>query len=235
MFVVVFLCLSLVIGVRGDAYEVIAKSGSTPTIDGSIGAIEWEDANYVSFNETTVYVKQDGVNLYIGFNISDATFFALDSAMFFIDIDHDQSATLQPDDVAIVVLRNGTLLEANVTGGSWNMWIEVSGWTASVNDSGDVWQVEFSISYSKIEVTAGIPKTIGAAFAASDDGAYPSTWPPTSPSEPVDSSPARWGDINSTGYDWVPEFSSFLFLPLFIATASFVALYATFVHKRRLK
>jgi len=236
VFVGVFLCLSLVIGVRGNTDEIVAKPGSTPTINGSIGATEWEDADYVSFNETTVYVQQDGENLYIGFNISDATLdpMFVDLASVFIDVNDDGNATLQPDDIGITVFRDETLSEANVTDGTWNfMNVSVSGWTAKVHDAGDVWQVEISISYSKIGVTAGVPKTIGAAFAAwnADVGGNPSTWPPTL----VETNPATWGDITSNEYNWVPEFSSLLFLPLLIAVASFAALYATFVNKRRLK
>jgi len=54
-------------------YEIIAIAGSTPTIEGIISPGEWDDANSETFNETTVFVKQDGVNLHIAFNATDNT------------------------------------------------------------------------------------------------------------------------------------------------------------------
>jgi hypothetical protein len=227
----------MVIGVRGHnpEYEIVAVYGSTPTIDGSISVGEWDDAALVSFNNTEVFVKQDGVNFYIGFNISDATFNE-DSVGFGIDVDHDGDLTLQPDDVGLGVNRTGTLIEANVTGGTWTI-TELSGWTAVVNSTFDVWQAEFNITYSKINVVAGLEKTIGVFFFCFRglEGSSPEvfSWPPRYIE--IYENPSMWGDITSTGYNWIPEFPSATILPLFMAISMLTAILTKKKLQRKLK
>lgn len=223
------LCLSfMVVGVRGHnpAYEVVAVYGSTPAIDGSISVGEWSDAASVSFNNTEVFVKQDGINLYIGFNNSATQFHDDDAVNIFIDVDHDGSLTLQSDDVGLGVYRNGTLLEANVTGGTWALK-EVSGWTAVVNSNLDMWQVEFNVTYSKINVVAGVEKTIGVVFVCYRglEGSSPEmfSWPPGISAGPG-GNPSMWGAITSAGHNWIPEFPSFLILPLFMIATLLTAI-----------
>ena len=202
------LCMSfMVVGVRGHnpAYEVVALYGSTPAIDGSISVSEWSDAASVSFNNTEVFVKQDGINLYIGFNNSDDQFHDDDIIVVAIDVDHDGSLTPQADDVGLGVYRNGTVGEANVTGGTWG-FREVSGWTAEVNSALDVWQVEFNITYSKVNVVAGVEKTMGVVFVRYRglNASSPEmlSWPPgMEPSDPM-GNPSTWGAITSAGYNW---------------------------------
>jgi len=217
------LCLSfLVIGAGGHNpdYELVAVYGSTPSIDGSISVGEWSDAAPVSFNNTKVFVKQDGINLYIGFNNSETQFHNDDAVNILIDVDHDGSLTLQSDDVGLGVYRNGTLIEANVTGGTWTI-TEVSGWTATVNSTFDMWQVEFNITYSKISVVAGVEKTIGVVFVCwrGLEGSSPNVfaWPPGYLD--IYTNPSMWGAITSTGYDWIPEFPSVMILPLLMTIA----------------
>lgn len=115
-------------------YEIVAVYGSTPTIDGFIDIIEWSDAASVSFNNTEVFVKQDGTNLYIAFNVSNKPFQEQDGVCLYFDVDHDGNTSLQPDDIGVVTIRNGTLMEGNVTGGAWTIK-SVSGWTAQVNST----------------------------------------------------------------------------------------------------
>ena len=225
---VLAICLSfMVIGVRGHnpGYEIVAVYGSTPTIDGSMSVGEWDDAALVSFNNTEVFVKQDGVNFYIGFNVSDATFNE-DSVGFCIDVDHDGGLTLQPDDVGLGVNRTGTLIEANVIGGTWALK-EVSGWTAVVNSTSDMWQAEFNITYSKINVVGGVEKTIGAVFACYRglEGSSPNkfSWPPDISSGPG-GNPSMWGDITSAGYNWIPEFPPWIILPALLVIAMLTTL-----------
>jgi len=165
------------------------------------------------------------VNLYIGFNVSDAPFNE-EAVGFYIDVDHDGGLTLQPDDITMGIHRNGTLFEGNITGGTWTP-TNVSGWTASFHSTLDMWQAEFNIPYSKIDVIAGVEKTIGVAFLSNcrSLSAYPFTWPPEY-IEDIQNNPSKWGDITSTGYNWIPEFPSFLILPLFmIATLLAVTIY----------
>jgi hypothetical protein len=233
-FVLIFalvLCLSfMVIKVDGHnpAYDIVALYGSTPTIDGAININEWSDAASVFFNNTKVFVKQDSANLYVAFNVTDATFQEKDVVGLYIDVDDDGSPTLQPDDVGLGVFRNGTLLEANVTGGIWTI-TEVSGWTAAVNSTINTWQAEFNITYSKINVAAGVEKTIGVTFvcARCPDGGSPTwvCWPPNTYFDMI-WNPSSWGAITSIGYNWISEFPSFLVLPiLMIATLLAIMVY----------
>jgi len=206
------LCSSLVV-TRSEAYdlsyEIVAVYGSTPLIDGVINSTEWSDAASVSFNETEVLTKQDGLNLYVGFNMSYAPFLTYDQVIVFIDVENNGGLTLQSDDIALVVWANGTLGEANVTGGVWTAR-EVTGWNAEMQSIPNLWQVEFNITYSKINVVAGVEKTIGAAFMSTYAATTHYTWPPE-----IDY-PSEWGGMTSTEYNWIPEFPSFVILPLFM-------------------
>jgi len=200
MFVSV-LCLSfVVIGVKAHdpSYEIVAVYGSTPTIDGAINIHEWNDADSISFNKTEVLIKQDGVNLYIGFNMSYAPSLTYDQVVVVIDVDDDGGLTLQPDDIGLVVYANGTLGEANVTDGVWTP-VEITGWSAETQSNPSMWQIEFNITYSKIDVTAGVEKTIGAAFMSTYAATTHYTWPPNW------DYPSKWGAITSTGYDWTTD------------------------------
>lgn len=236
-------CLSFtVIGVEGHnpGYEIVAVYGSTPTIDGSISVDEWDDAASISATlhrngdqdlNNTIFVKQDGENLYIGFNISDnSENWDDDFAAIFFDIDHDGGLFCQPDDIAIVVYRNGTLGEANLTSTA-PIITNVTGWTASVNSTSVMWQAEFNITYSKIGVTAGVEKTLGVAFHIGNYEVpgyvhYNYTWPPNI----LPLSPSNWGDMTSNEYNWIPEFSLMSFLSFFIVSILFVA----FITKKRM-
>jgi len=86
------LCLFLLVMMAegfNPAYEIAAVAGSTPSIDGVIASGEWDDASSVSFNNTVVYVKQDGKNLYVAFNVSDSTVENQDVVAIFIDVDNN--------------------------------------------------------------------------------------------------------------------------------------------------
>lgn len=211
------LCVSFTVikaGGHDASYEIIAVYGTTPTIDGFIDPVEWSDAASVLFNNTEVFVKQDGVNLYIGFNNSEAPYYEEDDVFVLIDVNCDGSSTLQPDDIALGVLRNGNLVEGNVTGGYWN-FINVSGWNGDSHSTPTMWQAEFNITYSKINVVAGVEKTIGVVLGCLFKlvQSYPFCWPPKYYPDIYDD-PSEWGGIISTGYNWIPEFPSVLILPL---------------------
>ncbi|NIO37326.1 hypothetical protein GTO27_06430 [Candidatus Bathyarchaeota archaeon] len=188
-------------------------SGSTPTIDGTVGSSEWSDAEYVQFNYTTVLVKQDGLNLYVGFKMAYPMVPEPNATLLF-DVDHDGSKLLQSDDLKIWIFRNGTLGEANVKDWQWTT-TTIRGWNAEIRTYEFSWDAEFNITYSKIEVVAGVEKTIGIAFFATSFhyGEYRTDSWPTNNSEIV-TDPSNWGDLISTGYNWIPEFPSLLILPL---------------------
>lgn len=197
-------------------YEIVAVAGSTPTIDGIINPEEWIDASDATFNKTTVFVKQDGVNLYIAFNISDNTESEYDDCGIAFDADHDENATLQTDDILLSIMRNGTIYELNVTMGTWYPCQCVSGWTAKANSTEKMWQSEFNISYSKLNITAGGDKTIGFLFGRLDWNIATSYLWPLPPANPE--SPNTWGNMTSNGYNWVPEFSNITYVIFFLAS-----------------
>jgi len=91
-----------------------------------------------------------------------------------------------------------------------------------------MWQVEFNITYSKIEVVPGVAKTVGAFFMSTYAATTHYYWPPT-----IDygeyGTPSNWGAITSTGYDWIPELPSLIIPPLFMT----VTLLVTMLHVRR--
>ena len=202
-----------------NGYEIVAVGGSTPTIDGDLFPGEWTDADSILFNNTVVYAKQDGVNLYVA--VSQAYPMASEpNVTVLIDVEHDGSASLQSDDIALWIYRNGTLGEANVTAGAWTT-TQVSGWHAESGTEEFSWQAELNITYSKINIVAGVEKTIGIAFLRTGGaGQDVYTWPPSY--WEVIENPSNWGDMTSTGHNWIPESPSLLILPLFM-TATLLA------------
>lgn len=204
-------------------YEVIAVYGSSPTIDGSIDIEEWNDAEPVSFNNTKLFVKQDGRNLYIAFNVSDSTLNWNEYVAVFFDVDHNDGIMYQPDDIALGTYRNGTLMEGQLGNETYT---NATGWAASVNLTSEVWQAEFNITYSKIEVTAGVEKALGVVFIAADYDFpyYFQTWPPNLMVMGPPDNPSKWGDMTSTGYNWIPEFPPLLILPLFMIITLLIVL-----------
>ena len=118
----------MIVIVEGQPNKIVAVSGSTPMIDGVIGG-EWSDASSLSFNNTEVFVKQDGENLYIAFNVSDPTPNANENVHIFFDVNHDEGTTPKSDDIVISVFRNGTLVEGYLVNGTY---VNATGWTASV-------------------------------------------------------------------------------------------------------
>jgi hypothetical protein len=225
LFVLVLFVSFIIVKAKANdpSYEIVAVSGQTPTIDGLIDIEEWMDAEVIYFGYTQAFVKQDGINLYIGFNVSLHELGSLEYVAIFCDVNHDGNSTLQMDDFLIAITRLGTLIEQNVTNGDWNPNpTNVSGWTAKANSTVDIWQAELSITYLKIDVTAGIAKAIGIMFSVCKTPSVHYYWPLPASTY----SPSTWGDITSTGYDWVPEFCPLIILPLFmIATLIAVTVY----------
>jgi len=69
-----------------------------------------------------------------------------------------------------------------------------------------MWQAEYNITYAKIEITAGQPKTLGIAFESWDYATgLPVFWPPMTPIE--SNYPSNWGNLTSEE-NWIPEFPS---------------------------
>jgi hypothetical protein len=207
------------------AYQIDAVNGSTPSIDGLIVVGEWDDASKVSFNDTTVYLKQDGKNLYVAFNVSDNTAnLGQDAVAIFIDVENDGGSSPQPDDLLLGVLRGGQLFERQ---GSNPSGPPTGGWNASTSSANDIWHTEFNVTYAKVGVTFGEAKTLGIAFESWDYNAgFPCFYPPMTPMQ--SNYPSNWGNLHSE-QNWIPEFQSFLLLPIFMIAT----LLAVTVHRRR--
>jgi hypothetical protein len=224
--VLILLCLSVAVtGVLGNpANEIIANpAGITPTIDGTINPEEWVTASTVIFNYTTVYAMQDGVNLYLAFDISDNTYSIGDECHILLDVQNDKSSSVQSDDRMLIVKRNDIKMEL---AGSAGIWLYVtppySDWSAAVNSTNDFWQVEYSITYSKINVTAGSTKILGVAFESFDNNVGPMgttyRWPISSDPN-FNTKPNLWGTMTPNEFNWIPEFSNpWILTIIFIAT-----------------
>lgn len=237
-----------------SGYEVVAVLGKTPTIDGTISAGEWNDARTVTWldiNNFTcrAYVKQDGHNLYVAFDIPDTSCsplaFCDDNTQVMLDVHHDGGEELQADDLLLGIYRcPGTYTWRND-----DEWITVerpsifgngSGWTGATSNQtqeGLGFQTEYSISYSAIGVTAGVAKTLGVGFASVDvtfDVEIMAGWPPI-----VENNfwgglvyrpggPDTWGDLTSGApFFWIPEPS-----PL-VATALMIAVFTGIYLKKQ--
>ena len=110
-------------------YLINAVYGSTPILDGMIDFVEWNDAFVFSFDNTTVYLKQDGKNLYFGIDLTYATPSQdKDASAFIIDVNNDKGSTLQTDDVGFIVYRNGTPFEKS---NDYPISSPTGGWSAS--------------------------------------------------------------------------------------------------------
>jgi PKD repeat protein len=176
-----------------------AVAGSPSNIDGVIAPGEWNDASTVSFNNTVAYVKQDGRNLYVAFNVSDNTVNLdpgegpKDGVAIFIDVENNRGTSPQPDDIAFYILRNGQLLERQ---GDNPPTPPTSGWIGSASSTSNQWQAEFNITYAKIAITSGEAKTLGIAFMSLDYATgYPYFWPPMTPMQ--SNNPSNWGNLIS--------------------------------------
>jgi hypothetical protein len=223
MVLFLFFSIAILPVVAQTAKTIVAKYGSTPTIDGFVGDSEWSDASSISFNGTQVFVKQDGANLYVGFKAPVRS----QSAMFiYFDINNDNSSTLNSDDICIGMIYNGTLSEFHKASNSvlWEL-TSASGWTASFQTTTTTCEAEFRIGYAKLSLTAGIEKTLGinfnyVSFATSEN--YFWSFNPDVQNTSI--TPSTWGSINSSGYNWIPEFPSLLILAFFVVAASLITI-----------
>jgi len=221
--------------------KIVAVSGLTPTINGSIELGEWNDATMIPISlaitaNATVYVKQDGANLYIGFDIHEVTYNASDSCVVILDVDHDQNTSLQTDDKWFASSREDSETEYNVTAEGW-FPTKIYGWTAKAGSKVSGWQLEYNITYSKLGIVSGTNKTIGVAFIVIDrdveKGWY--IWPSTASIL----KPSTWADITSDGYNWTQRVSPWSTMLLTLITLFVVAIavlaVARVVHKRKIR
>lgn len=211
---------------------VVAVYGTTPIIDG-IMTTEWMDASTVAFSVTdgdcTIYVKQNGTHLHIAFSIADTTYHANDRSLVYLDVDHNGGTTPQTDDLFLRVMRDGSLYEAIGTGTNWLGGGALAGWTGACSSTAAGFQTEYSISYSKIGVTAGVAKTLGIMFESVDNPSSRYGWPPGHSYN----EPDTWADLTSPApHLWVPEPSTLVAIALMLAA---IVAYPYMRKRRQLK
>jgi hypothetical protein len=194
-----------------DSVDAIA--GLTPTINGIVESGEWDDASVVS-SVVAVYVKQDGENLYIAFDIPDNTPNDLDGLLVCFDVNHDAGYKPKGDDAKMVVTRFGVQAEYLGNGTNWDITAN-SGWHASTSSTSTKWQAELNVSYAKLGSPYGSSKTFGVQFTAGDfgiPGIY-CNWP----NESDHLRPDTWGNLISSA-NWIPEFPTEVAILLMIVT-----------------
>jgi hypothetical protein len=216
---VLLFCFSILVlpTIAQSSSTIIAKNGSTPTIDGLVGTSEWSDASTLSFNGTQVFVKQDGNNLYIAFK---APVYVASVMNVYIDVNNDKGSTLQSDDATLSVGNDDTTKESNVVSNAWAR-TAVSGWTGRSQTASNTIQFEISVTFAKLNVVAGSSRTLGINFGYQTSNNPPALeaifyWLNTAGLAQPGINPSAWGTMNSTGFNWIPEFPSLLILPLFI-------------------
>jgi len=223
--VVLFLCFSaaVITPIFAQFPTIVAKSGSTPTIDGVVNDNEWNNASSVSFSGVQVFLKQDGKNLYVAFK---GPVYPLTIMNVLFDVNNDRTLLPQSDDLTLGVQSNNILGEAHVVNNQWDR-ITPSGWTGASQTISNTIQAEFSIPYAKLNIVAGTDKTLGINFAYQTltNPPNPGTvfwWSNSADLANPEMTPSAWGRINSTGYNWVPEASSLLILSILMVTISLI-------------
>jgi hypothetical protein len=169
----------------GDTIDV--TTGTAPTIDGTMGAGEWTDASWVSTNMAgvvaTIYYKHDQNNFYVAFECGENSM----SEIYF-DINNDGGTNPQSDD--FLLHASMATYENPGTGSGWGTQSNANGWSAN---TGFIPVREFSVSYTKLGITAGTAKTIGVAFRDMIQSGM-GYWPAAA----TDNNPNSWADMSSS-------------------------------------
>lgn len=204
MFITLFACLLLAMSVHAHVpgYEVIAVSGTVPTLDGIINPGEWADASMVNFDGITVYVKHYDwggfVQVFVGFHIPDPTFSIFDEAMVSLDGWHDDgsppNAPKSDDDLRCIISRIGLFTEekGSIPPGAWTPSLDMHCLGAAQDSAQGYWEAEFEITYDNqmllpFETNGLMLKTIDI------DIGLEQTWPSFPNGDEVDLS--TWGHL----------------------------------------
>jgi hypothetical protein len=199
---------------------IVVQAGTPPTIDGTISSGEWlPSENLVYFSGpggrwVNLWLKHSDTDLYIGVRIDDDTYNTGDKFSMQIDVNHDGGSAPQTDDIRIYCQRDpaGLFGEDVGTGTGWTS-ATASGWFAVLTTAADKWEIEFSISYAKLGIVAGVNKTLGIQLGIWDFGVQWYYWPSGSNM----SNPNTWADLYSS-VNFVPENSKILVLFFAIIT-----------------
>lgn len=187
-----------------QVFSLDVSYGSSPVIDGTISAGEWNDAAsfvFYGYNNVTItcYIKHNGLDtLFIAQDVPEMI--GGDHGYIWLDLLNDGSTAPQTDDywLSRYYFMGWPTLESRGTGSAWGSWSGPSGWNAE--HTGDGWsydhgQMEFAISYNKLGLVPGTPKTIGFMIGFGDDPSETDCW--FWPSNGIYNNPDTWGEITS--------------------------------------
>jgi hypothetical protein len=171
--------------VKAHSGDIIdARFGTTPTVDGILSDGEWDDANFISYrkriNTVSIYFKENGENFYVGFDIPDSTKFDFDDSG--INIDLNDNGDVDPEDCFIEISREGNMRERHEEEpqdgpDDYRDYVDPVGWHGNFSSNDLGWQVEYNISFSKLNMTPGIARTFGIAFHTLDSSNGEFDWP----------------------------------------------------------
>jgi len=137
--VIIFAGLLLPRVEAGGGPTLSAWTATAPTIDGNVQAGEWASADTLPFGpfgpgnaySGTIYMMNDGTNLYIGVILNgDDDLASDDNARFFFDNDHGAEAS--PEDGDDDIMSNGLAIDigdAFYGSGTWGNWDNLNGGT----------------------------------------------------------------------------------------------------------
>jgi len=115
-----------------------AYTSTPPTIDGNIQAGEWATAAKTTISpfgpgnvySGTLYMMNDGVNLYIGVAIQgDGDLTSDDNVRFYFDNDHGGETTREPGDDDIINQGTSTVIGDLFSDGTFDQWDTLFGGT----------------------------------------------------------------------------------------------------------
>ncbi|MFB0569477.1 MAG: hypothetical protein ACETV0_07695 [Nitrososphaeria archaeon] len=192
------------------SWQATVTGGWTPRLDGNLASFsgEWADATPVQLvsklqtRECQVWIKHDGISLWLAWLVEDATPDTWDRVVLLVDTDHDAATSPWPDDRRLELGRAGqsSLIQGN--GQSWAS--SLPPWESKLLDSSSSWSVEVRVPLSQLGVTMGYSgfmigqsKTLGIGFQYFDlvtsNQTAAGTWPPTSSFG--ENSPSTWGRL----------------------------------------
>jgi L-ascorbate metabolism protein UlaG (beta-lactamase superfamily) len=187
---------------HGAGRFVQIRGGTASVIDGKAEGEEWKDAVSISLGrkngeEMRVFLKHDGVHLYVGFNVSISG--------FAVDVENDGGREPRPDDLRFHASHAhweyvGAKGAKSHGGKGWSQ-VDATGWSATnlgrVQGRGKVWS-EYRLPLAKFGIRPGTPKTMRMVFIAWDmcpgrDVVYPKNADVSVPETWISvTSPDRW-------------------------------------------
>ena len=194
LIIIVFLCINSISYAQKNTIH-LTESSITPTIDGIIQESEWKDAkeiliNVIANQNVTVLVKYDAKNLFVAFiNLTNANKIRLNPELLI----HTEVENLGWNENCYWFHSSYGNCAAI---GQYYYWEDCTtnpiGWKANTfpfkNENNNM---EFKISFSKLNITPTKGKQLKIAFKLSDPLEQHAYWPETA----TIANPLSWGLI----------------------------------------